>query len=155
MKRLTVLLLITIMALSGCKSNKVAVQEKKAENLEFEYSALTRGSYKKITIDRDGIATVKELNGKVDLQPINAKDWNWLVAYYEDNIDGKVRLQDLEAPSKKHQYDGALAAVFSVKGNDQTNRTPTFDHGAPPAEIAGIVNKMLSLAGIDKGKVEE
>jgi len=146
--------LVFVIALSCSTTGKIAAQqEKKGQAIEFEYSALTRGSYKKVKITPAGVETIDGVNSKAVINPISTEDWNWLVTYYEDNVAMKgIRLEDLKVPSKKHQYDGALAAVFTIKVAEQVDSTQTFDHGTPAPEISALVSKVIALSGLDKAK---
>ncbi|MFP9097448.1 hypothetical protein ACLI09_00210 [Flavobacterium sp. RHBU_24] len=153
-KALSILILLTVTM--GCCSSKKTAQastDRKGQGLQFEYTALTRGSYKKVIATAEGL---KVTNGR-DAEPqnvaISTADWNNMVDFYQKNIEKKLSgLQDLEAPSKKHQYDGALAATFTVMIGDQLFRTPTFDHGNPPAQVKGLVDEMIRLAGMETNK---
>jgi len=158
MKKLTSLVLLAVVIATGCNCSKKAVAsaDKKTQDIEFEYTAITRGSSKKATINSKGVTSITERGGKAETTAISVEDWNWLVSFYEDEIAKKnIKLEELNVPSKKHQFDGALAANVSVMVGGEIYRSSTFDHGNPPPEIAALVNKMIVIAGLDKQKNNE
>lgn len=158
MKKILSVFILTVTVAIGCSSSKKADDtsasaEKKGAGLEFEYTAITRGSYKQIIAKQTGVTFVKERDAKPETVAISTADWNAMVDFYENNIAKKsVKLEDIQVPSKKHQYDGALAATLTVKVADQLYTTPTFDHGNPPAEVKGLVDEMVKLAGLETKK---
>lgn len=156
MKNILSILILTVTVAIGCSSSKKtadASTDRKGQGLEFEYTAMTRGSSKKIKANQQGLTFADGRDAQPQTVAISTADWNNLVDYYEKNIAKKVSgLQDLEAPSKKHQYDGALAATLTVTVGDQQYRTPAFDHGNPPTQIKGLVDEMLRLAGMETKK---
>lgn len=58
---------------------------------------------------------------------------------------GFESLEKLQAPSEKHQFDGAPAATFTVVFNGKTHVVPTFDHGNPPKELKGIITRIMQI----------
>ncbi|PZR23905.1 MAG: hypothetical protein DI539_01550 [Flavobacterium psychrophilum] len=137
----------------GC-STKKAAQSNAADtksvtnSLSFEYEAMTRGAYKKVVVTKDSVVTVKDRDMKdVVSKPIAKGDWDKLVAAAGKlNLDG---LHDVKAPSNKNHADAALAANVKVIKEGKEYRSATFDHGNPPAEIASLVNKIVSLSDLN------
>jgi hypothetical protein len=156
MKKVLSILILTVTVAIGCSSSKKTAEastDRKGQGLQFEYTALTRGSYKKVIATPEGLTVTNGRDAQPQTVAISTADWNNMVDYYQKNIEKKLSgLQDLEAPSKKHQYDGALAATFTVTVGDQLFRTPSFDHGNPPAQIKGLVDEMVRLAGLETKK---
>src|SRR5690606_3316541 len=70
-------------------------------------------------------------------------DWQELMTLLNE-IDVK-NLPNLEAPTKKHQYDGAAMTTLKVTMDEEEFETPIFDNGIPPKDIEAIVNKLLSI----------
>ena len=56
-----------------------------------------------------------------------------------------ARINTLEVPSKKFQFDGDLATTLNVNVNDTVYTSSTFDKKNPPEEIAALVNYIYSL----------
>lgn len=148
MKKIAVIV-VTIMLAVGCSSKKTAAAntEKSASTLSFEYEAATRGSYKKVVVTQDSIVTIKDRDMKdVVSKPITKGEWNKLAVVAESvNLDG---LNSLKAPSNKNHADAALAANLKVIKDGKTYGSTTFDHGNPPAEIAPLVNKIISMSDL-------
>jgi len=145
------LLILTLAFAVGCSSTKKPVTKADTAkgSLSFEYVASTRGAYKKVVVTSDSIVTIKDHAMKdVVSKSINKSDWNQLVTASE-----KVSLEalnDVQAPSKKHQFDGALAANLKIIKDGKEYTSTTFDHGNPPVEIKSMVVKILMISDLDK-----
>lgn len=153
MKKLFTLFALGLVLVTGCASKKKAQEEaaKQAANLEFEYKAITRGSQYNVVISKAGIWASTVRGNKPEAKKIESVQWDELVKLYNDNVTKKgVKLEELEAPSKKHQFDGAMAANLTVRSGEQATTSITFDHGNPPAQIKPVVDKIVQLAGFEK-----
>jgi len=96
----------------------------------------TRGTQRSIEINAE--KTVVRLNDAEETVKTDPKVWKKLRAQIQHLPLEK--LDKVVVTSKKHQVDGALAATLSVVKSDSTYRSPTFDHNAPPAELAAIID---------------
>jgi len=143
------LVILTIALAVGCSSTKKATTNANTavNSLSFEYTAVTRGSYKKVVVTSDSIVTIKDHGMKdVVTKTIGKSDWNLLVTASDKiNLDG---LATVKAPSTKHQFDGALAANLKVIKDGKEYNSTTFDHGNPPSEIAAIVTKIIAISDL-------
>lgn len=151
MKKTLSILFLSLMVVTGCSSKKTATaaSEKKGTDITFEYTALTRGYYRKATLTPAGISVITQHKGEAAVTEITTAQWNGLVDFYEKNIANKgIALNSLEVPSKKHQFDGALAANLTIKKEGEEFTTQTFDHGNPPAEVKALVDEIVTLAGL-------
>jgi hypothetical protein len=115
-------------------------------NATFEYTANTRGFYKKIIIANKKATISKDREGKeVPAEvSISDTDWNELVGYFQN-----IKLDDFPTfkdPTQKRFYDGAAIAKIKVRYQDKNYETVDFDHGYPPVEIEKLVNKIVELA---------
>lgn len=133
---------LTIFLGKGCS------QETKNDmaNTTIEYTANTRGFYKKITIQNKEVFVSTDRNSteKGTSSAISDADWKELVTYFETvELDSLATYKD---PTQKRFYDGAAMADVKVKHQDKEYQTVTFDHGFPPAEIEKLVNKITSLS---------
>jgi hypothetical protein len=131
------LLLFVICIATGCSSQKKADMTA----TQIEYSALSRGFYKKIVVQDQ---TVSVTNGR-DQQPVETKidtaKWNEIVAEFTKvNLDS---LQNLKAPTEKRFYDGAAIGNLKITQDQKTYETKGFDNGFPPKEIEKLV-KLLT-----------
>jgi hypothetical protein len=146
MKKLA-LVLLTIAFTVGCSSKKAAVagNNNPETALSFEYEAQTRGTYNKVVVTQDSIITIKDRGMKnVVSKPVSSSDWNYLMGNARKmNLEG---LKDLKAPSTKNYADAALAANLKVIKGTTTYTSSTFDHGNPPAQISGIVHRILNMS---------
>lgn len=95
------LLLLTIFIGTSCSSQKA----NDMTSTQMEYSAVSRGLYKKIIVQNK---TVSVINGK-NTEPVKSKisdaQWKQIVAEFS-----KINLQNiptLKAPTEKRFYDGA------------------------------------------------
>ncbi|KOS06954.1 hypothetical protein AM493_13620 [Flavobacterium akiainvivens] len=156
MKKIATLLALTLVMLTGCKSSKSAAsasaQKSGLSDVSFVYHAVTRGTIMDITITEKDTYPYKGRPGSEDedipYKETNAKDWDALIE--ETKKIDLTTLDALEAPSKKHQFDGALAATLTIKANGESYATHTFDHGNPPAEIKPLVDKIIEISELEK-----
>ena len=153
MKKLLTLLAITLVIATGCKSKSSSAEANKLAKsyVKYEYRAYTRGSNIAILIDNKSISAASsnptEVNTAIPFA-INEKDWNTLL-----EETGKVKLagfETLAVPSKKHQFDGALAATLKITVDGKEYQTQTFDHGNPPVEIKPLVEKIIEVSKLEK-----
>lgn len=137
--RILSLLLLTIFLGTGCSSQKKADMTA----TQIEYSAVSRGLYKKITVQNQ---TVSVTNGRdkeaVENKIDNAK-WNKIVSEFE-----KINLENiptLKAPTEKRFYDGAAIGNLKIIQNQKTYETQGFDNGFPPKEIEKLVSLLTDF----------
>ena len=161
MKFLTLLLSVSIFILScNCtkkattetkiitetKPEKEALPEKQANTDKYEYTANTRGFYRKITI-QDQTATISNDRNNVEkptVLKLSDSDWNELQGYFKA-IDLE-KLASYKAPTEKRFYDGAAIADLKVICMKKEYNSVSFDDGFPPLEIEKFVNKINSFA---------
>ena len=150
MKKLAVVL-FTIMAAVSCSSTKNAPLAKNADLVSFEYEAITRGAYKKVTVDQDSIITIKDRDMKeVFKRELSKADWDVLVAALDKvNLD---TIETLEPPSTRSHVDAAMAATLRVIKKDKTYSSNSFDHGNPPAAIKELVTAIIRMSDLRKTK---
>jgi len=118
--------------------------KKVQEKIMITYETSTRGFYEIIWISKDSISFSNDRNLKErKTSDCPEKEWNELLALLQ-NINIKS-LSELEAPTKKHQYDGAAMATLKVESEGEIYSTNIFDHGYPPKEIEELVNIVLSM----------
>jgi len=124
----------------------VLTMQKKSQKNEyvFEYSALSRGSFKNIIIDKNTVKVLKQRNAKPYTKPCIDKQWDVLL-----NVVKKIDVENisvLQAPSAKRLYDGAPIGNLTISYNGNIYKSSSFDHGNPPTEIASIVKEILSIS---------
>lgn len=153
MKKYLAVVVIMVMAVVGCSSSKSNVQN--SDITQFEYRAYTRGSNKEVTVTCEKIE-VKEIRLGKNIEatyPLSKDNWNKLVEMAQKiKLD---KMETLEAPSKKHQFDGAMAANLTITASSTTYQSITFDDGNPPGEIKGLVDEIIGISGVGKIEVKE
>lgn len=153
MKKILSLLALTVIIATGCKCKQTSAEAKKLaqSTVKYEYKAYTRGSVLEIILDKNS-AHAGRGNGIGDMDgPIltmTPEKWSALL-----NETAKIdlnKLETLEVPSKKHQFDGAMAANLKITVDGKEYQTATFDHGNPPAEIKPLVDKIIEISELEK-----
>ncbi|WP_294823392.1 hypothetical protein [uncultured Flavobacterium sp.] len=147
MKKIAVIVLVLLLAAAmilGCSSSK-ASSKMEGKEITFEYKAYTRGSNLSYVVTKDSVVHKEDMRGEVTTykDKMVAEDWDVLLAATE-KID-MAKLETAEVPSKKHQFDGALAATLKIMIDGKEYRTPTFDHGNPPLEVKELVTTITGL----------
>ncbi|WP_053991889.1 hypothetical protein [Mangrovimonas sp. TPBH4] len=146
-KLLLVLSLFVLYSCCGTKAQAIEdskLQEQEKRQYVIEYSALTRGAYKRIVLEGDLLTVQLDRAQEPKVVTCTSQELSSIydfVAKLELN-----ELQNLEVPSKAHQYDGALIAVLKITNQGTLYHSPSFDHGNPPKEIEPLVLQLLSLA---------
>jgi len=114
------------------------------DKIILEYSALSRGLYKNIIIDKNNMSVMNDRNSKPFIKPSAEKQWKLLLEMVE-KIDLET-ISNIEAPSAKRLYDGAAIGNLTITFNGKRYKSSSFDHGNPPDEIAEIVKEILSIS---------
>ncbi len=143
MKTLTLIFLTLFMA-KGCSQQ----QKEEMKNTSIEYQAMSRGFYLNILAKDRELIVVKERDGKPELRKISSSDWNELSDLYL-----KIKPEDLskfKVPSENRFVDAAAIANLRVIYEGQLYESESFDHGNPPKEIKDLVNKIISIAKIER-----
>jgi hypothetical protein len=137
----TILMMLLIFLGKGC--NDETAQDIKTAVIE--YTANTRGYYRKITVQDEKVYVSAERGEKGLGKQVTISDADrkaLIDAFQEVNLDD---LPGLKAPSEKRFYDGAAIANLKITYKEKTYETQAFDHGNPPAEIEKLVTKMVSF----------
>jgi hypothetical protein len=154
MKNILSILALTLVIATGCKSSKAnayASGEKVARGgTSYEYHAYTRGTKLDIVIKDGTIAAHKGRPGEAVAEPREYYVFEDSILTEKASKINLDNLETLEVPSKKHQFDGAMAATLTITANGKTYTTPTFDHGNPPAEVKPLVDKIIEISGLEK-----
>lgn len=137
--RILSLLLLVMFIGTGCSSQKKADMT----STIIEYSAVSRGVYKKIVVQNEKVSVIKTRNEKAVESKIDAAKWNKIVAEFE-----KINLESvstLKAPTEKRFHDGAAIGNLKITQNQKTYETQGFDNGFPPKEIEKLVNLLTDF----------
>lgn len=111
---------------------------------EITYLAVSRGSYLSVVLEGDTITILNQRDVKSATTHKIPKEEKDALLKLISEIDA-TSLPELEAPSTKHQFDGAEIATLEVTKGEDSYKTVAFDHGNPPESIKAIVEKMLSI----------
>lgn len=137
MKKTLILLSFCSLFLFGCPQQYEMTAFEK-----IDYSAITRGSSQQITLEKGQLTSFKNhketLNKKLD-----KKMYKSLFKLLK-GMDLSA-LEKLAVPSKKHQYDGALASTITIVAKGKTYTSPVFDDDNPPTELKKLVEYLQSI----------
>lgn len=137
--RIVSILLLTFFITSSCSSQK----KTDMKSTQIEYSALSRGLYKKILVQNKSVSVTNGRDTEAVESKIDAAKWNKIVTEFEKiNLDN---IPKLKAPTEKRFYDGAAIANLKVTINGKTYETKGFDNGFPPKEIEKLVNLLVDF----------
>lgn len=138
--RIISLLLLTVFIATGCCSQK----KTDMKSTKIEYSALSRGFYKKILVENESVSVTNARDGQPVESKIDAAKWNAIVAEFDKvNLEN---LPNLKAPTEKRFYDGAAIGNLKITTNGKTYETKGFDNGFPPKEIEKLVNLLVDFS---------
>lgn len=121
-----------------------AIKEDPNLNVSFEYSAISRGTYKLIKVNQKSISSTSKQKGKPKNKVCDKDEWQKLIkAFKTFEVNN---MPNLKAPSEKRLFDGAAIANLKVTYNGKVYESQSFDHGNPPKEIALLVKEILSIS---------
>ena len=125
-------------------SKDLSEEKQSTETYAFEYSALSRGLYKQIEINKKIISITNARGNSPVTKSCSESNWESILKTLKP-VDVK-NITTLKAPSEKRFYDGAAIANLTIIYNGKTYKTEPFDHGNPPKEIAELVKEILSIS---------
>lgn len=137
--RLLSLLLLTIFIGTSCSSQKTSDMT----STQMEYSAMSRGLYKKIVVQNKTVSVTNGRNTEAVESKIDDAKWKQIVAEFS-----KINLESiptLKGPTEKRFYDGAAIGNLKITQHQKIYETPGFDNGYPPKEIEKLVNLLISF----------
>ncbi|WP_445957303.1 hypothetical protein [Yeosuana sp.] len=138
MKILIFLLSFTVLG-KGCSESKM-----NQDVLSIEYSALSRGTYISIIINKNLISVTNKRGTKPKTKPYTEDQWETLI-----NLLKKVDIEqipNLKAPTENRFFDGAAIANLKISYKGTIYESASFDHGNPPKEIEPLVKEILSIS---------
>lgn len=127
------LALLFLQSLLGCNPATIT---------SISLSESTRGTWRSIEVRADS-TTVNRNDTEESFSTVIA-DWQQLIKMA--NAIPPAQLGKVEVLSKKHQVDAALASTLTIVTADATYTSPTFDHNAPPAALAALVDSLRRRA---------
>ena len=118
------------------------------EEYTIEYTAISRGFYKEITINSSTIAIKNSRGSEAITHECTQELWEEIKAKL-DSIDVE-NLSKLKAPSEKRFVDRTAIANIKIIYKDTTYQSSEFDHGHPPKEIKPLCDKILGISNSKK-----
>ncbi len=123
-------------------------QVQKLKNLEFQSN--TRGYQEKIVINKNKVHLVRvSPQGKIDTTfSLSQKDWAQLNKLVKGINLKKISV--VNAPTSYHILDGARASTITVRTDDNSYTSKTFDNYNAPKELTPLMNKISASVGAVK-----
>ena len=115
----------------------------KIEASTVTYEAFSRGYFLRVEIQGSKIKVLRERETAGEERVLSNSDYEKLSERFQ-KLDLN-KLADYKGPTEKRFYDGAAIANLTVNYQGKTYKTPDFDHGNPPAEIAEFINKIVAF----------
>jgi hypothetical protein len=142
MKKYTILIILSIAIIAmSCKSKKY---------ISFTYSVMTRGFNMEATVTKDSTIIKKSNQKEVSKFKTDKKVWENLIEQSE-TVDLNT-LPNLESPTNKRQFDGAMFAYLTIVTKDSIYKSASFDAGFPPNTIQPIVDILVEVSNIENGE---
>jgi len=133
MKKIIFLIAVVAMMSLSCKSKKY---------ISFTYSVVTRGYKLETVVTKDStFITQSGREAKKIAKETSKELWNNLIDETK-KIDLKT-IANLESPTNKRQFDGAMFAKVIVVTKDSVYTSSSFDAGHPNQAIEPLVNLLV------------
>lgn len=120
------------------------IKKLQAMPVMFEYSTISRGVYKLISINKKQVSVVNKRDVLPIIKTYSLQEWGKLIDAIK-TVDVE-NISNLKAPSDRRLFDGALIAKLVIYYDDKKYESSSFDHGNPPKEIETIVKEILSIS---------
>ena len=135
-----VLLLVCIALLLSAKATGSAKLHNSFTGLT--YSTVSMRSSQTITI-LDGIYR-RYSNGEKVVGHRLAKSELSMLYQLVGSID-LSKINDLEVPSRRHRFDGAMLAVIEIQIGQKVYVSVPFDHDNPPSQLKPLADQLSSM----------
>ena len=132
--------LLVFVAVLATKASGSAELEKSFTSLT--YSTISMRSSQTITI-LDGIYRRYSNGEKVVGHRLAKSDLSMLY-----QLVGRIdlsKINDLEVPSRRHRFDGAMLAVIEVQIGQKVYVSVPFDHDNPPSQLKPLADQLSSM----------
>ena len=139
--RAKVLVFLVVFALIWA-ANAIASANFKKSFTGLTYSTVSMRSSQTITI-LDGVFRRYHNNEKVVEHRLENSELSLLSQFV-----GRINLSnidDLEVPSKRHHFDGAMLTVIEVKVGQKVYVSVPFDHDNPPPQLRPLADQLTSM----------
>ena len=113
------------------------------QNVEkIEYSAISRGTSERVILQQGRYRYF--LNDQKVVLHVLTKEQKQVLAQVLTEVD-VAAIKDLDAPSKRHQFDGAKVTSIAITSKGKIHRSVTFDDDNPPQALAGLIDFLLGM----------
>lgn len=129
-------------------NNEQNLKQQQQEDYTIEYTAMSRGYYKEITVNSSIISVKNSRASEAISQDCSKELWTEIMVKL-DSMDVE-NISKLEAPSQKRFADGAAIGKLRIIYKDTTYQSSEFDHGNPPKEIELLCNKIIEISSDKK-----
>ncbi len=148
-------LLALVLTTKECENRKMENDSKKTEIMNvdrsseqqmdyiIEYSAISRGIFNEVIINKTGMTVQKDRNSKQVVTELS-QEMREDIMNKLDGIDITL-LPKLKAPTEKRFFDGAAHATLKITIDGKTYSTSSFDHGFPPEELKTLCDIIVKF----------
>ena len=109
---------------------------------KINYEAYTRGSSEQIILEQ---GKLKHFQNQKEVLSKTLYKKNYKTIYRILNSINLENIDKVEAPSKKHQFDGAMYATLEITAKGTTYKSQGFDDDNPPKEFEELLKYLQSL----------
>ena len=111
---------------------------------KIEYNAVGRGGSEYFLLEKGKLKYVENRQDTI-AKNLKEKHYKEIYSFLKDINPDSLKI--ITIPSKKYQFDGALATTLKIFLPEQEGfSSPTFDHDNPPFELKGLINYIKSIA---------
>lgn len=135
---------LLIMGLVGC----AVYSQKNSDVVKIEFSSLSRGYSKQISITKDSLIESSNVNRSTDIQTVkrkvSSKEWERLTHSINNVLISEIG--DLKSPTMKRTFDGAKHSTITVTTSKGAVGTHSFDDEHPHAKLQKLMSEISKLS---------
>ena len=131
------------MGLVGC----AVYSQKNSDVVKIEFSSLSRGYSKQISITKDSLIESSNVNRSADIKmvkrKVSLKEWEKLTQAL-GNIS-ITEIEGLQSPTMKRTYDGARHSTITLTTLKGEAATHSFDDEQPHVKLQKLMSEISNL----------
>jgi len=132
------------MGLTACTGHS----QKNSDVIKIEFSSLSRGYSKQISITKDSLIESSNVNRSADIKTVkrkvNSKEWEKLTQSIKDVSIAEIG--NLESPTMKRTFDGAKHSTITLTTAKGETTTHSFDDEQPHATLQKLMSEISKLS---------
>jgi hypothetical protein len=132
------------MGLVGC----AVYSQKNNDVVKIEFSSLSRGYSKQISITKDSLIESSNVNRSADIKTvkreISSKEWEKLTQSINDFSIAEIG--DLKSPTMKRTFDGARHSTITLTTSKGEIATHSFDDEQPHEKLQKLMNEISKMS---------